>query len=165
MIASEVITCSAQILSTVATTSSGTPRRDEDAEIVGRQRHVEPLGDRRDRVDALDDQRLVAHHRERPQPAAADQLGLLDGELGRDHRLAGGRGDRRRAAAVVGDHAVLEVAGWASAAIAVPPDEVTPAVATVISSPRSRKASSSWPKSWNSLSAGTEISGALATDR
>ena len=86
--------------------------RNEDAEVVGRRGEPgDDGGQRRDRAEALELQRLVAHRRQRAQALAADHVGLLDGELRRHVGLAGNGGQHRRVAAVVRDVAVLDAGG------------------------------------------------------
>ena len=79
----------------------------EDAEVVGGGREARHrVRQRRDRAEALELERLVAHGGERAQALATDHVGLLDRELGRHLGLAGHGGDDGGIAAVVGDVAV-----------------------------------------------------------
>ena len=76
--------------------------RNEDAEVVGRDLQVrQRLGDRLDRAEALELERLVADGRERAQPLGADVVGLFHRQLRRHVGLAGHRGDHGRVATVV----------------------------------------------------------------
>ena len=88
---------------------------------------------RRDRAVAFELERLVADRGERAQPLAADHVGLLDGELGGDLALRPRPsrpppGCRRRSVTCRYFTPVAVEIG----SMALWPDEVTPAVATVI---------------------------------